>query len=129
MHRALADAHDAAVAAALERLLVQHLSLQAGCGGHPGCLVRQRLGVQVRGSGVDEIAGERHRIGEDLGAAADAVRIAAGVSTVIAAGRRVLSVPGECVAAQQRADGDCLGLRRRPGRASAIRGPPRRRWP
>ena len=71
------------------------------------------LGVQVRGSGVDQVTGERHRGGEGLGPEPDAVRvIRGGEHGDRGRGPAILPVPGERVAAQQRADRDGLGGRR-----------------
>ena len=68
-HRALADAGEAAVAAVGQRLLVQDLDVQpAG----PGDLLGRRgeaLRVQVGRAGVDQVAHQRDRVGEDLPAA------------------------------------------------------------
>ena len=86
VHRALADAQDAAVAVLAQRLLVQHLDAQPGGGRDPFRLLGQRRGHQVGRCGVDQVADQRHRVGQRLGARGAAPVASSGVSTVSADG-------------------------------------------
>ena len=109
VHRALADPGQAAVAAVCERLIVQDLDVQPGRAGHPLRLRGERGRVQIRGAGVDQVAYQRHGVGQHSRAGRGARSVAAEqdhVGVLLLAG-----VPAERIAAEQRAERHRLGLR------------------